>query len=552
MTFRHGFEYATGRPVTMGTRGMIAASHYLASTAGFEMLRRGGSAADACIAANATLCVVYNHMAGLGGDLFAQVWDNKSGKVKALNGSGRSGENVTIDFYKSKGWDKIEARGPLAANTVPGVVDAWSELHQNYGKLDWKELFEPAIHYASEGFPISPKFRDYIQQKSSVLKKFETATQIYLPNGKAPRAGEIFWQKDLANSLKMIADSGADAFYKGELAERIVRGLQNADGLLTADDFASHTSDWVEPLRTTYKDYEVTELPPNTQGIATLLILNLIEKFDLQEIGQGTADYYHLMTEAVKIAFADRDRWVTDPTTIDIPYDKLLSKNYADERRRLIDMERAAREDEVNPGIGTDQAKSKTGGDTVYMCAVDADGTCCSLIQSVYHEFGSGFVPEGTGILMQNRGSFFELNENHPNALAPRKRTFHTIIPAMALDGNGKPALLFGTMGGEGQPQTQTAMLTRIVDFGFNVQEAIEAPRWLYGRTWGQQSKTLKLEARIGDGTITELKRRGHDTEVLEHWSQKMGHAQAIWIDREKGAFHGAADPRGEGFAIGW
>lgn len=555
MTFRHGFhgfKEATGRPVVMGTRGMIAASHYLASAAGFEMLRRKGSAVDACIAANAALAVVYNHMAGLGGDLFAQVWDEKSGQVRALNGSGRSGENATIDFYKSNDMDKIEARGPLAANTVPGVVDAWRELHQNYGKLDWEELFEPAVRHASDGFPISPKFSDYIREKAPVLEKFETAARIFLPGGKAPRPGEIFRQKDLADSLRLIAAQGADAFYRGELAEKIVGGLREAGGLLTAGDLAEHRSDWVEPLRAVYKDWEVTELPPNTQGIATLLILNLIEKFDLREIGHGTPDYYHLMTEAVKLAFADRDRWVTDPETIEIPYEKLLSKSYADERRRLIDMERAAKEEDVRPGAGAPRTQTKTGGDTVYMCAVDADGTCCSLIQSVYHEFGSAFVPEGTGILLQNRGSFFELDPDHPNALAPRKRTFHTIIPAMALGGDGRPALLFGTMGGEGQPQTQTAMLTRIADYGFNVQEAIEAPRWLYGRTWGQQSKTLKLEARIGDGVVTELKRRGHDTEILEHWSQKMGHAQAIFIDRDAGALHGGADPRGEGLAIGW
>jgi oxamate amidohydrolase len=268
----------------------------------------------------------------------------------------------------------------------------------------------------------------------------------------------------------MVAEKGVDVFYRGELAQQIVKGLQQAGGLLTEDDFASHRSDWVDPLQTNYRGYEVYELPPNTQGIATLLILNLLEKMDLQDIGEGTPDYYHLMSEVVKLAFADRDLWVTDPETIDIPYKKLLSKDYAEQRRQKLDMQKALNDEQVNPGVDR--------GDTVYLCAHDNNGMAVSLIQSVYFEFGSAFMSPGTGILLQNRGSFFSLDPSEANVLAPRKRTFHTIIPAMALKG-GQPALLFGTMGGEGQPQTQAAILTRMVDFGFNVQEAIEAPCWL-------------------------------------------------------------------------
>lgn len=542
---------ATGRPETMGTRGMVATSHYLASAAGLGILQERGSAADALIAANATLCVVYPHMSGLGGDLFAQTWDPGKGQVMALNGSGRSGERVTIDAYRAQKWDEIQPRGPLAANTVPGVVSAWWELHQRHGKLDWQRLFEPAIRYAEEGFPISPKFRDYITEYADTLRQYDTTAAIYLPGGHAPRAGSMFRQGDLAQSLRQVAGNGVDGFYRGELAQRIVRGLQQAGGLLTEDDFASHTSDWVEPLRTTYKGYEVTELPPNTQGIAALMILNLLAEHGLEGIAEGSADYYHLMTEATKLAFADRDQWVTDPTTVDIPYDRLLAKQYAAQRLRRIDMQRARPPDAVEPGLGRPAAHAAAGGDTVYMAAVDDDGLAVSLIQSVYFEFGSAFVPEGTGILLQNRGSFFQLDPEHPNALAPRKRTFHTIIPAMALQ-EGKPALLFGTMGGEGQPQTQAAMLTRMVDYGYNVQEAIEAPRWLYGRTWGDESRSLKLEGRIPDGVATELKRRGHDVSMVEDWSQTMGHAQAIWIDREEGVLRGGADPRGEGMAMGF
>jgi gamma-glutamyltranspeptidase len=538
----HGYPYDITRPVTMGTRGMVSTSHFLASASGFEMFLRGGSAVDAAIAANVTLAVVYNHMAGLGGDIFAQVYDPSSRKVHALNGSGRSGEKATIDFYKSKGMDEIDPRGPLAANTVPGAVDGWWQLHQRFGKLDWQELFQPALFYASKGYPLTPKYRDFISEYVDVVSQFPTTKKLLLTNGKAPQAGTIFRQPDLAESIRMVAQQGADVFYRGELARKIIQGLQKEGGILTEEDFASHTSDWVEPLKTDYRGFTVTELPPNTQGIATLMLLNLIEGFDMHQIGEGTADYYHMMAEAVKLTFADRDKWVTDPDFLDIPVDKLLSKDYAGQRRKEIDMHWAAQEEKVAAGVG---------GDTVYLTAADDDGLCVSLIQSVYFEFGSAFQPEGTGIFMQNRGSFFELDPDHPNALEPRKRTFHTIIPAMALK-DGEPAMLFGTMGGEGQPQTQAAMLTRVVDYGFNIQEAIDAPRWLYGRTWGEESKSLRLEGRIPDGVASELERRGHDVQMVQNWSQTMGHAQGIVIDREEGTFQGGADPRGEGLAIGY
>jgi gamma-glutamyltranspeptidase len=539
---KNGYWQPTGRPVTMAAHGMVAAPHYLASVAGLTMLERGGTAVDAIIATNAVLGVVYPHMSGLGGDLFAQVWDPTSGNVSALNGSGRSGERVTVDVYKEKGWDEIQPRGPLAANTVPGVVSAWGELHRRHGKLEWADLLQPAFIYARDGYPLSHKFRDFIAGYADTLREFDTTAAVYLPKGQAPRAGTLLRQPDLAESYRLIAEQGPDVFYRGELGAKIVRNLQRAGGLLTEDDFTSHQSDWVEPLRTRYGDYEVTQLPPNTQGIATLMILNLLQEIGLADIPEGTPDYYHLMTEAVKLAFSDRDRWVTDPDTLEIPYERLLDKDYARERSDQIDMERALTEEKIKSGIG---------GDTVYMCAYDENGLAVSLIQSVYFEFGSAFIPEGTGILMQNRGSFFSLDPNEPNVLAPRKRTFHTIIPAMALR-DGRPALLFGTMGGEGQPQTQAAILTRMVDYGYNVQQAIEAPRWLYGRTWGEESKSLKLESRILDGVATELSRRGHDVEMVEQWSQTMGHAQAIWIDHEEGILHGGADPRGEGYALGF
>lgn len=538
---RSSYKLQTGRPVTFATRQMVSTPHYLASTAGNAILEQGGSAVDAIIAANAVLTVVYNHMSGLGGDLFAQVWDPKTGKVDALNASGRAGAEANLDFYRTKGHTQIEARGPLAAITVPGAVDGWWQLHQRYGKLPWQALFQHAIDHAN-GFPLSARFADFIARYRSTLELYESTANLYLPGGHPIQPGRVLSQPDLARSLTLIAEKGVDVFYRGELAEKLVRGLREVGGILNMDDFAGHISDWVEPIRTEYRGYEITELPPNTQGIAALMILNILEKYDMAGIGEGTADYYHLMTEAVKLAFVDRDRWVTDPTHLDIPVDQLLSKDYGRKQAERIDMQFARPEEEIEI--------AQTGGDTVYLCAVDGEGQVVSLIQSPYYEFGSAFVVPGTGILMQNRGSFFSLDPQHINVLAPGKRTFHTIIPALALR-DGKPVLAFGTMGGEGQPQTQAALLTRMVDYGMNVQEAIEAPRWLYGRTWGQESRTLKLEGRIPDGIVDDLVRRGHAVEMMQNWSQTMGHAQAIWIDREQGVLHGGADPRGDGLAIG-
>ena len=542
----------TGRSPAMGTHGAVASPHYLASQYGLDILKRGGHAVDACIAMNATLSAVYNHMAGLGGDMFCQVWDGKTGKVEALNGSGRSGRNVTIDFYKEQGMDEIPKRGPLAANTVPGVVDAWARLHEKYGRIEWKELFEYAIECAENGFPVSKKFRDYMDEYArDTLSRFEQTASIYLPGGEAPSTGDVFVQKDLSKSLRLVAERGADVFYEGELAERITDSLQEAGGLLTMEDFAEHHSDWVEPVKTTYKELTVTELPPNTQGLATLMILNIIEPYDISAIGDNTADFYHLMTEAVKAAFVERDTWVTDPAFMDIPVDELVSKELAARLRDLIDMEIARPQEDYSQREPLKYAADGGGGDTTYMCAVDTDGNACSLIQSPYFEFGSAWVAPGTGILLQNRGSFFKLDPDHPNRLEPGKRTFHTIIPAMALK-DDKPFMVFGSMGGEGQPQTQTAMLTRFYDFGYDIQQAIEAPRWLYGRTWGEESKSLKLEGRIPDMVAVDLARRGHDVNMTEDWSQRMGHAQAIAIDHETGVLQAGADPRGDGLALAW
>jgi oxamate amidohydrolase len=538
------FDY-TGRPVTMTTNGMIATSHYLATSTGNVILQQGGSAVDAAIAANSVLCIVYPHMAGLGGDCFWLIWSSKEKKLLALNGSGRSAKKATIDYYEKQGYtDEIPSRGPLAANTVPGALDGWYQAHRKYGKLAWEDLFVHASLYAT-GVPVPESTAIWLEKDRQILEEDEAASKVFLPNGRVPQLGDILVQDKLAKTFDMIAKKGPDIFYKGEVGREITRYLQEQGGLLTMDDFEAHHSDWVEPIKTTYRGVEVATFPPNTQGLAVLLILNMLEGMDIKQIGDGTADYIHHIVESTKLAFADRDQWVTDPDTIDIPMDHLLSKNYAHERLGVVEKAQVL-PDELDPGI-----KMKRFGDTIYLCAVDKDHNAVSLIQSIYHDFGSGVVGGETGIILQNRGSFFSLDQNHVNRLEPGKRTFHTLMPSMMLK-NGKPFIVYGTMGGEGQPQTQAMMVTRMLDFGYNVQQAIEAPRWLYGRAWGEQETTLKLESRFSQDVINELKQRGHDVDVQDDWTEVMGHAQAIHIDPETGVLSGGADPRGDGAAMGW
>lgn len=544
----------TGRPPSFGSRGMVATPHTLASSAGLEILQRGGSAVDAAIAANAALCVVYPHMAGLGGDGFWLIAGPGANGVEALNASGPAAAAATIDYYRDKGHTSaIPARGPLAALTVPGAVDGWRFAHERHGKLPWADLFDAAIHHARHGMPVSRSLADWLVQDLAILRQFPETARIFLPEGAPQREGARLVQADLARSLQELAENGARAFYEGDIAQRICAALQPAGSPLSADDFAAYRAQWVDPVTASYRGYDIAQMPPSTQGFAALQILNLIEGFDMATLGEGSADYYHHLVEAVKVAFADRDEWLTDPAFVDIPLDQLLSKDYATQRRALIDPARALGSDEIAPGIrfGDTARREPPGGDTCYFCAADADGLVVSIIQSIYHDFGAAVVGGDTGIVMQNRGSFFALDDTHPNRLEPGKQTFHTIIPAMMLQ-DGKPVLAYGTMGGEGQPQTQAAMITRIVDYGFDVQQAIEAPRWLMGRTWGTATSALSLEARIPDEVIRELTLRGHPVQIAPAWSGTLGHAQAIRIDHATGFYEGGADPRGDGAAMGW
>jgi len=519
-----------------GSRTMVVSPHYLASRAGARILAKGGNAFDAAVAVSANLAVVYPHMTGLGGDAFWLLYSASDRAVRVYNGSGRSGGAITRDLYAETG--AIPHRGPLSAITVPGIVDSWDAVLSEYGTLTLAEALAPAIEYAERGFPCSRSQAKYTAACAQALASDPDAMRVFLPNGRAPSAAEPFRQRALAATLRELAAGGRDGFYKGGLARKIVSSLKKRGGKLSLEDFASHRGNWDTPLFAEYRGYTVLQAPPNSQGFVGLMALNVLEQFDLAAIGHGTFEYVHLLVETLKLAFRDRNAVLTDPDFADIPLDRLLDKAYA---RRLvlnIDFSRALPLRAV-----------PVGSDTAYAAVVDGEGNAVSFIQSLYFEFGSAVMAGETGILLQNRGSFFSLDPAHVNRLEPRKRTFHTLMPAMILR-DGEPYLLYGTMGGEGQPQTQTALVTRLIDFGMSVREAVESPRWLWGRTWGEETEDLRLEARIPADVADALAKAGHRTVTVGAWDDLMGHAQVIKI--EDGIRVGCADPRSDGAAAGW
>lgn len=528
------------RPVVRAHQGMVVSPHRLASIAGQQILRQGGNAVDAAIATNAALGVVYPHMTGLGGDAFWLIYDAKSQQIYGLNGSGRSAQAATVDFYHNRGYTTIPQRGILSAITVPGAVASWGDAHTRFGHLPWAEVLQPAIALAEQGYPVTASQSRWTQRDRSFLSQDATATQLFMPQGQVPKAGTILHNPLQTRTLQNLATEGSDSFYQGNIASRITQALHQQGSLLSAADFATHTSTWIDPIHTTYRGHTIWELPPNTQGFTVLQILNLIEAFDLQRIGHDTPDYYHLLIEATKLAFADRDRWLTDPDFLPIPLTELISKTYAARRRDRISFTQTQA---YLPGT--------IGGDTTYSAFVDRDGNAVSLIQSLYFDFGSGVMAGDTGVLLQNRGSFFALDQTQVNCLAPRKRTFHTLIPGLVTHADGSLHLVFGTMGGEGQPQTQIALLTRLLDFGFDPQTAIDWPRWVWGRTWGETISTLTLEGRLSAAVQAELRRRGHDLRVVPDWSDQLGHAHIIRIDATTGELQAGCDPRSDGEALG-
>ncbi|QJD86653.1 gamma-glutamyltransferase [Cohnella herbarum] len=519
---------------------MVTSPHYLASMVGARILGTGGNAFDAAVAVSAALGVVYPHMTGMGGDAFFMLYRAESKQLIGFNGTGRAGSRADIPYFANRGLTSIPLRGILSAVTVPGMVDAWWEVWSGNGKLTWEQILEPAVEYAEKGFPISRNLREWICRDERLIRSCPAMAGTFLPGGKTPHLGDVLTQPDLAESLRLLQREGRDSFYRGGLMKRMIAEMDRAGGLLTESDFSSHTGQWVKPISTDYRGYRVYQMPPNSQGFTTIMMMNMLEQFDLKEIPRQSADYYHLMTEVVKRAFRDRDLYLTDPEFADIPLDRLLSKFYAERLAEEISLERAE-----------ERLSSAMGQDTAYAAVVDGEGNSVSFIQSLYFDFGSCYMPEGTGVIMQNRGSFFSLDAEHVNGLQPGKRTFHTLMPAMVFKDEA-PYLLLGTQGGEGQPQTQLSILTSVLDYGDTIQEAIANPRWVYGRTWGQNSDTLKVEGRIPASEIELLRGKGHLVERVGDWDGLMGQAQGILIDREKGCLHGAADPRGDGMALGW
>lgn len=520
----------------VGSKTMVVSPHYLASQAGNSILQKGGNAFDAAVAVSACLAVVYPHMTGLGGDSFWLTYSVKDQKVRAYNGSGRSGSKLTREVFKGK--KSIPHRGVESIITVPGMVDSWDAVLTEYGQLSLAEVLEPAIQYASIGFPFSKDQHENTVKNADLLRIDPDTAAIFLPNERIPDLNERFVQTNLATTLKDLARYGREGFYKGELAARIISSLKEKGGMLTLEDFANHQGVWTDPLSTSYREYQIYQVPPNSHGFVGLMALNILENFDLSLIPEGSYEYYHLLVESLKRSFQDRNAVLTDPDFHSIPLEQLLSKSYAKEIADSIDLH-----------IARDIQTQSVGSDTAYAAIMDEEGNAVSFIQSLYFEFGSGVVTGNTGIIMQNRGSFFSLDESHVNCLEPNKRTFHTLMPAMALK-NERPRILYGTQGGEGQPQTQTVIITRMIDYGMDPGRAISEPRFVWGRTWGADSQELKIEGRVNLNVIEQLAKAGHLVNRVKEFDGVMGHANVILID-DQGFVHGGVDPRSDGAAVG-
>lgn len=540
--------------------GMVACAHYLATQAGIHILRQGGNAIDAAIAANAVMTVVYPTTCSAGGDIFLLIWDAKTRQLYALNGSGRAPQGMTPEYFAAQGMTQVPERGPLSIN-VPGAVDGWFEALTRFGSLSAEQVFAPAIELAENGMPVSDKLSRWLERSAPLLSRWENSAATYLPEKRAPRPGERLHQPNLARTYRTLAREGRDVFYHGPIGRTIAEYVQQCGGVLSVEDLARHHSDWVEPLATTYRGYEVYELPPNTQGITALEMLNILEGYDLKELGYQSAAYLHLLLEAKKLAFADRDRFISDPAFVDMPIKRLLSKSYAEELRTRISPERA---------MPVFMGEVEREGDTMYLCTADEQGNAVSLIQSLYMGIGSGLVGGDTGIALHNRGSYFSLDSRHVNYLQPGKRTMHTLMPGMVLR-DGQPHIVFGTMGGDAQPQIHVQLLSAMLDFGLNPQQAISAPRWhsgharlatpdnfLSGQSGVDEEKepdiveAVALENRFPAQIPEQLRKLGHHINEHGPWDDGMGHAQAIKLHTEERVFAGAADPRCDGLAMGY
>ncbi len=532
----------SGRPVAYGVHGMVAAAHPQATLAGVEVLKGGGNAVDAALAVNAILAVVQPHMCGLGGDQFCLYYHAPTREVACLNGARRSGSGATIDAGRRRGLTAVPLIGPLSVS-VPGCVDAWGVLAARYGSRPLGDLLKPAIALAAEGFPCSDLLAQTIRERAKVIEDPEWQ-RLYAPEGRGPRAGDQLRQADLAQSLTRVAEEGPAALYRGDLGARIVDRVAAAGGFLTADDLARHAARWQSPIATTYRGATVCQTPPPTQGLTLLQALNMVEGFDPPTFGHQSADHIHGLVEALKLANADRDRYLGDPEHVAVPVAALLDKGYAARRRAMIDWRRAAATASCGDPLG----------DTTGFVVGASDGSMIVVIQSLYSAFGSGVVPPGTGISLHCRGAGFSLDPASPSVLAPRKQPFHTLTATLVLQG-GAPSAALATMGGHAQPQTHLQVLTNLLDFGMDPQEAIERPRVVHGRMRPTDpDDRLRIERRLPLAVVDVLRERGHVVELVPDWAWTMGHAHAVTIydGRDGRMLAGGADPRGDGLALGY
>ena len=540
-------EIFTTRSEVLAQNGMAATSQPLATQVALDILKKGGSAMDAAIAANAVLGLVEPASCGIGGDIFAIIWSAKEKKLYGFNGSGRAPKSLNIDYFIDKQMKYIPLYGPLPVS-VPGCVDGWFEMHNEFGVLPMVEILQPAIDYSRNGFPVSEVIAYEMESNYKNLVEIPGFAETYLINGKPPKKGEIFKNIDLANTYEKIAKKGRDAFYRGEIARTIDAFMSKHNGFLSYEDLASHKSNWIDPVSSNYRGYDIWELPPNGQGTAALQMLNILEGYDIASMGFGSADYLHVLTESKKLAYEDRAKFYADPSFSKIPLKELLSKEYSEKRRALIDDDKAAKIYKAG------DLEIETG-NTTYLTVADKDGNMVSLIQSIYSEFASGMVPDGLGFVLQNRGQMFNVQDrNHANALEPGKRPFHTIIPAF-ITKDGKPFISFGLMGGAVQPQGHAQIVINLIDFGMNLQEAGDAPRIRHrGSSQPTGSKmtnggTLNLESGFDSKSIRELRKKGHN---ISFSVGIYGGYQAIGVDTKNKVYTGASESRKDGQASGY
>jgi len=526
-----------GRSMVINDRGIVATSHTLASQAGAQILAHGGSAIDAAIAANAVLGVTEPMMNGVGGDLFLIYWDAKTGKLYGLNSSGWAPRGLSIEYLKQKGIFQMPQAG-IDSVTVPGAVEGWSKAHARFGKLPWKDLFTPAIYYAEHAYPVPELIHGFWEGEEQVLKQTPEAERIYLPGGKVPEIGEMFSNPDLGKTLRLIAEGGRDAFYRGEIAQSIIATSTELGGTMKPDDLADFAAEWVEPISITYHGWKVYELPPNGQGMAALEMLNIMSTLPPDKAGPLAPMELHNRIEAMKLAYSDLYRYNADPRFAKVPVKGLLAPDYAKQRASLIDPAKA----NCTPASGS-PARS----DTTYLAAVDKDGNIASLIQSNYDAFGSGVAVKGRGFVLQDRGGLFVLDPSHPNALAPRKRPFHTIIPAFMEQGDTH--IGFGIMGGANQPLAHAQFVSNLVDYGMNIQAALSEPRFTVRPTEQGIGCDIMIESRVPAETLTALEQKGHKFKVRKEYSTAMGRGQAVLHNSKSNVNFAASDPRADGSA---